>query len=250
MEPYLIKYAVGQTISIDLSKSWSNATVQQYAKEFQRSTNDGHWSKKPALFYDSANDQVVQWGGWPYDDGDISKEFVFTPNAGGTVAWSEVSPRATSSGNVPSPAVFGAAFVASNDSFYSLGGVTAEVAAPPDIAVQGLVDYNYRTDTWTNTSSANATTNGFLVGAQASYTPGSNQGGFGQAGYLVFIGGNDPETQLFDPQSPSLVDMSNITLYDVAGQAWYHQTATGTIPPPRQYFCSVAATSIQATFEM
>jgi hypothetical protein len=194
----------------------------------------------------------MQWGGWPYDDGDLLKEFVFTPNTDGTVAWTEINSLTTGSllQNVPLPAVFGAAFVASNKSFYSLCGIAAEETAPPDTAIQGLMEYDYATDTWSNKSSANIGSNGFLVGAQASYTPGSDQGGFGQAGYLVIIGGSNPEAQIFDPQSPSLVDMSNITLYDLEGQAFYHQTATGTIPPPRQFFCSVAATSIQATFEM
>lgn len=133
---------------------------------------------------------------------------------------------------------------------YSLGGVVAEEYAPPDVAVQGLLEYNFVGSNWTNTSSSNATANGYLVGAQAAYAPGSDQGGFGQAGYIFLVGGNDPASQSFDPQSPSLVDISNITLYDIGAQAWYQQPTTGTIPPPRQFFCSVAATSVQATFEM
>ena len=202
---------VGQTISIDLSSSWSNATVQQHAHDTQRPVTDGHWSKRPSLFYDSSSDQVVQWGGWPYDNGDTSIEFSFVPNTHGAVNWTESKAPITNSldQNTPSPAVFGAAFVASNTSFYSLGGVVAEASAPPDTAIQGLVQYEYATDKWTNTSSLNATSNGYLVGAQASYVPGSDQGGFGQAGYLVIVGGSDPGSQLFDPQYPTLVDMSN-----------------------------------------
>ena len=248
----LISSAVGQTISVDLSKSWTNVTVQQHAADTQRATTDGHWSKRPSLFYDSSSGQIIQWGGWPYANGDLSYEFSFPANTHGEVAWSKAETPITNSldQNSPSPAVFGAAFVASNTSFYSLGGVVAEELAPPDTAVQGLVQYEFASGKWTNTSSLSATSNGYLVGAQAAYTPGSDQGGFGQAGFLVIIGGSDPETQLFDPEYPSLVDMSNITLYDLATQTWYHQTATGTIPPPRQFFCSVAGTSIQDTFEM
>lgn len=248
----LIQSTVGQTVRIDLSKSWTNATVQRYSNETQRSQADGHWSKRPSLFYDPSSNQVIQWGGWPYANNDMSNEFSFIPNTDGIVNWSESNPPVTNSldSNAPSPAVFGAAFVASNTSFFSLGGVVAEASAPPDTAVQGLIEYEYATGEWKNTSSLNATSNGYLVGAQASYTPGSGQGGFGEAGFLVIVGGNDPDTQLFDPEYPKLVDMSNITLFDIATQTWYHQTATGTVPPPRQYFCSVAATSIQATFEM
>ncbi|OAL18112.1 hypothetical protein AYO22_10977 [Fonsecaea multimorphosa] len=241
---------VGQTISIDLTQAWTNATVQNYAKETQRPVTDGHWSKKPALFYNPSSNVIVQWGGWPYNNGDQSYEFVFTPNANGTVNWIQSTTPVTNSQNQTSPAVFGSAFVSSNLALYSLGGVMAEPSAPPDLAVPGLLEYNFAGNNWTNTSSLNASTNGYLVGAQAAYTPGTDEGGFGSAGYLVFIGGSDPATQYLDPQSPSLVDMSNITLYDLGGQTWYHQTTTGTIPPPRQFFCSVSATSIQATFEI
>lgn len=224
--------------------------MQQYSKATQRPVTDGHWSKKPALFYNVVENQVIQWAGWPYDDGDVSKAFVFTPNGTGLVAWSESSAPSTNNQTGTSPAVFASAFVASNTTFYSLGGVVAEEFSPPNVAIQGLIEFDYANNKWTNRSSLNATSNGFLVGAQASYTPGSDQGGFGQAGYLVIVGGSVPSTQLFDPQYPSLVDMSNITLYDIAADSWYHQTATGTIPAARQFFCSVAATSIQATFEM
>ncbi|KAK5465541.1 hypothetical protein LTS15_002104, partial [Exophiala xenobiotica] len=241
---------LGQTISIDLTRPWTNATVQNSSRETQRAVIDGHWSKKPALFYDPSNDVVIQWGGWPYDNGDQSYEFVFTPNQNGTVNWIQSATPVTNTQNQSSPAIFGSAFVASSTSFYSLGGVVAEEYAPPDVAVQGLLEYNFVGSNWTNTSSSNATANGYLVGAQAAYTPGSDQGGFGQAGYIFLVGGNDPASQSFDPQSPSLVDMSNITLYDIGAQAWYQQPTTGTIPPPRQFFCSVAATSIQATFEI
>ncbi|KAK5189088.1 hypothetical protein LTR92_010941 [Exophiala xenobiotica] len=241
---------LGQTISIDLTRPWTNATVQNSSRETQRAVTDGHWSKKPALFYDPSNDVVIQWGGWPYDNGDQSYEFVFTPNQNGTVNWIQSATPVTNTQNQSSPAIFGSAFVASSTSFYSLGGVVAEEYAPPDVAVQGLLEYNFVGSNWTNTSSSNATANGYLVGAQAAYTPGSDQGGFGQAGYIFLVGGNDPASQSFDPQSPSLVDMSNITLYDIGAQAWYQQPTTGTIPPPRQFFCSVAATSIQATFEI
>jgi hypothetical protein len=243
---------VGQTISIDLSRNWTSLTVPQYAKETQRSTTDGHWFKQPSLFFDPSSYQVVQWGGWPYDDGDISKQFVFTPNNDGTVDWAEAeTPSTNNDGNgTKSPAVFGAASVASNTSFYSLGGIVADLSSPPDTAVPGFVEFEFATGAWTNASSSAVTSNGYLVGAQMSYTPGSDQGGFGESGYLIVVGGNNPTTQAFDPESPQLVDMAKISLYDIGARAWYHQSTTGTIPPPRQFFCSVAATSIQATFEM
>jgi hypothetical protein len=236
---------VGQTISIHLAQAWTNSSVQNYSIETQRPTNDGHWSKRPALFYDPLSDKIIQWGGWPYDNGDLSYSFSFTPNNHGTVTWSKDDTPITNEVDQSSPAVFGAAFVASNSSFYSLSGSIAEPSASPLIAVQGLTEYEFASDKWTNTSSLSATASGYLVGGQAAFTPD-----FGQAGFLVFLGGSDPDTQEYDPDGAPLVDMSNITLYDLEQKTWYHQTTTGTVPPPRQYFCSVGGRSVQDTFEM
>ena len=236
---------MGQTISIHLAQAWTNSTVQNYSIDTQRPNNDGHWSKRPALFYDPLSDKIIQWGGWPYDNGNLSYSFSFTPNSHGTVNWYKDDTPITNEVDQTSPAIFGAAFVASNSSFYCLGGNVAELSDNLYIAVQGLVEYEFASDKWTNTSSLSATTSGYLVGGQAAFTPD-----FGQAGFLVFLGGSDPDTQAFDLDGAPLVDMSNITLYDLEQKTWYHQTTTGTIPPPRKYFCSVGGTSVQDTFEM
>jgi hypothetical protein len=171
--------------------------------------------------------------------------FSFTPNNHGTVTWSKDDTPITNDVDQTSPAIFGGAFVASNSSFYCLGGNIAEPSASPYTAVQGLIEYEFASDKWTNTSSLSVTPSGFLVGGQAAFIPN-----FGQAGFLVFIGGSDPNTQVFDLDGAPLIDMSNIILYDLKQKTWYHQTATGTIPPPRQFFCSVGGTSVQDTFEM
>jgi hypothetical protein len=161
------------------------------------------------------------------------------------VAWYKNDTPITNDVDQTSPAVFGAAFIASTSSFYCLGGNLAEASANSDIAIQRLVEYDFASNKWTNTSSLSATSSGYLVGGEAAFTPD-----FGQAGFLVFIGGSDPDNQMFDPDAPALVDTSKITLYDVEEKAWYQQTATGTIPPPQQFFCSVGGTSVQDTFEM
>jgi energy-converting hydrogenase Eha subunit B len=94
----------------------------------------------------------------------------------------------------------------------------ADPSAPPDLAIPGLFEYNFTGNNCANKPSSNATTNGHLVGAQAAYIPGTDDGGFGSAGFLIFLGGSYPANPSFDPQSPSLVDMSNISLYEISGQ--------------------------------
>ena len=75
---------------------------------------------------------------------------------------------------------------------------------------------------------------------------------FGKAGLLAFLGGESPTNQTFQYEvGTDIVDMSNITIYDVENDAWYYQTATGSVPPPRSEFCVVGSASADnSTYEM
>jgi hypothetical protein len=198
-----------------------------------------------SLWYDQQNHKVYKWGGWPYNGNDTSVLSTFTPTVYGTVNWTQ-APDPAGNGLVQSnPSIFSAAFVTSDTNFYSLGGSLGEPSFTPFTAVQGLVDYNFVTNTWTNESSTSATQSGLLVSGGAAYASG-----FGKAGFLIFLGGLVPSTQVFEPSGAQLADMSVIILYDISSGKWYHQTATGTIPPPRQFFCLVGSSSTEGSFEM
>jgi hypothetical protein len=235
---------VGQTISIPLSQSWTNATIASISFETQR-PNDGHWTKRPALWYDSQTGQVYQWGGWPLRKNDPAALWSFTPGSYGTVNWTQVETPVTNEVDHTSPALADSAFVASDSALYSLGGNLAETYSNPLVALQGFLEYNFTTEAWTNGSSLPATPSGFLVGGGAVYAPE-----YGSAGFLIFVGGTAPDSQVFPDDGTQLVDMSVITLYDIAKGLWYHQTATGTIPPPRRFFCLVGGSSKEGSFEM
>jgi hypothetical protein len=143
--------------------------------------------------------------------------------------------------------------VASDNAFYSLGGVNASNALSylpekyyTSLAVQGLIKYDFASGTWTNDSTINVTQSGYIVEAGAALAPN-----FGKAGFLIFIGGAIPNTQTFIFEGTAqLASMSVITLYDLESKTWYQQDATGDIPPERVEFCSVGAVSRQNSFEM
>jgi hypothetical protein len=117
------------------------------------------------------------------------------------------------------------------------------------VAYEGFVQQVFAGDTWSNQSLTTAYQNGFIEAALAIVAPNC-----GQAGVLVVIGGFSPQYQSeADPSATSaaMVDMSLITMLDINSNIWYHQKATGTIPPPRGAFCMVGSTSQDnASFEM
>lgn len=236
---------VGQTISVDLSQSWTNATFGDHNFQTQRPTDDAHWTKRPALFYNPMKSQVNQWGGWPLLNTTPAQLWAFQPSSNGRVNWIEETTPITNSVGDSSPALAGAAMVATDTAFYSLGGNLPQTYFDPYIAVQGFLKFDYKPNTWQNLSSSAATSTGFYVGGEAAYARG-----FGNSGFLVFIGGIVPDTQVFSVDGTHLADMSVITLYDIENDKWYHQKATGDIPPPRQFFCSAGVTSRENSFEM
>ena len=201
---------------------------------------------RPWLWYEPQNHKVYEWGGGPYGNNDTSFLWTFTPINNGSVSWT-LSPAPAVNGLVLNRSIFTAASAASDTTFYSLGGVTnlGETFVTPDVAVQGLVEHDFAANTWLNLSSKPATQSGFLVSGGASYTIG-----FGEAGFLIFLGGAIPSTQIYDFDGTQQADMSLITLYDIHSGKWYHQTATGTIPPPRQFFCLVGSSSVEGSYEM
>jgi hypothetical protein len=195
--------------------------------------------RRPNLWYNSDDNRVYRWGGWAYyyNVSYPSSFWSFESFANGSATW-EAAPDFTVNGlGANTYAPFGGASVVTEDAFYSLGGSNVS----DSIAVQGFVKYDFSTGQWSNSSSADATSNGYLVQAQAAYV--SN---FGSSGFLAFVGGVVPDTQSYNPASydtVNLVDISIVTLYDLASGTWYHQQTTGDIPAPRSEFCMVSAPS-------
>lgn len=58
-------------------------------------------------------------------------------------------------------------------------------------------------------------------------------------GILVMAGGDIGGRTRHYFQGTALRGMDNITIYDITNDQWYHQTATGDIPPPRIDMCVV-----------
>ena len=115
------------------------------------------------------------------------------------------------------------------------------------MSTEGLLTYDSGTSNGSNFPSLGASQSGYSVQAEAVYMPN-----FGKAGLLAFLGGDSPPNQTYGyEQGSALVDMSNITIYNPQSDSWYHQTATGSVPPPHSEFCTVgSAPTDNSTYEM
>lgn len=108
--------------------------------------------------------------------------------------------------------------------------------------LEGMIVINSTSQTATNISTAAAVGNLARTRGAAEYIPD-----IGGSGILVMTGGTFKPSTVWDAQELSMfVSMDNITIFDVGShlrnsseQLWYAQNATGQIPEPRAYFCSL-----------
>ena len=116
----------------------------------------------------------------------------------------------------------------------------------------GLVSYNITSSSWSNSSSTAISGFGTIVNGGMHFVPN-----FGSEGILIAVGGeltgaiNSPWIE----DSQHLESFSNISIYNVAADTWYWQTATGAtgpddIPPDGAMFCITGIPSSQGTYEI
>ncbi|EXJ93853.1 hypothetical protein A1O1_02246 [Capronia coronata CBS 617.96] len=200
--------------------------------------------RQPILFYDKPNNVVRRYGGWPYGPVDFDSE-VWSFEAGSTVVnWvnntsGDIDP-ATNGLSLDSQGPFASANAFSDSTFFNLGGNIIDPDSLPNMTVlSGLVTQDFSSTTWSNQSTDLADQSGFRTQARAVHAPN-----FGDGGFLVVVGGEAPPTEASVYETGSaMVDMSVITLYDIATATWFTQEATGDVPPPRSEFCAVGAAS-------
>ena len=232
-----LNLTVNSTLSIDLSQSWTVSTVGALLTP---KTSGMTLVRRPYMWYDPVSNFVYERGGWAYNENSYSV-WSFQPDGHGGLNWSVAQDNSVAQQYTPT--VF-SAFTASNANSTSLGGV---VSGEGNTTVGGLLTYDFGTSSWSNSSSAGAAQSTYSVQAEAVFMPN-----FGKAGVLAFLGGDSPPNQTYYyEQGSALTDMSNITIYDPDSQTWYHQTATGSVPPPRSEFCAVgSAPTDNGTYEM
>lgn len=114
------------------------------------------------------------------------------------------------------------------------------------IFLQGMVVVNTTSQSASNISTAAATGDNPRTRGGVTYIPA-----IGDSGVLALMGGTFKNVLSTDSDETStFAPLYNITLFDIGAylrnageQLWYTQTATGDVPEPRGYFCTVLASA-------
>jgi hypothetical protein len=240
---------VNNTISIDLSRSWTSSDetiLRQIAKPWGAKRAQTIWTDLEAGHY-------YLWGGdWISGERTEGHDALwkFTPDGDGG-SWAMETPN--------NPALFQqlavtklGAFASTNKTGFVIGGLASGLTDPGRVpshnqAVPGMVAFNMKTRVWEDGTTGFSPIDGTLVGASAQWVPN-----FGPNGLIMVLGGVAP-APLEDPTfiDDPVFDFRNLTFFDPETKQAYWQIATGAIPPnPRSKFCVTGFQAADGGYEM
>lgn len=110
----------------------------------------------------------------------------------------------------------------------------------------GILSYNYSTNTFINNSVAAFNTYGTSEFGEMHFINGMN----GHHGLVAAFGGDYSTNIFWNDNGAKLRNFSTIHVYNPATNMWMNQTASGTIPEPRDRFCATGVEGDKGTYEI
>ncbi|MCJ1467511.1 hypothetical protein MMC07_006136 [Pseudocyphellaria aurata] len=241
---------VNTTSAIDLSKDWTNSTLELVQSPRPA---DAVALASSALWFDQERNSIYCFGGGKSFathalsilQAPLDSIWGFKLNDEGTAAWYQVmGPVSTTPFPTGMHRIASGASTSDSNRAYYLGGFYSDMTSPSTSSNQtpasGLLTFDFDTLNFTNSSDG-----GYLAPHFGDRWPTGRMfsiSRYGDDGILVVIpSGRDSLDYAFN----------NITVYDKKNQAWYSQIASGDIPQPRSYFCAVGVEGNNSnTFEI
>lgn len=248
---------MNDTLSVNLKQSWTNSTVElkvtnQLAPSFNRA----------AFWSDPQQRTAYLWGGWavPGTLPKVKELWQFTADDDGGGTWS-TPPVANNDEFLSIARTSAASAAACNGKGFYLGGFQSPKTDPWNetnrlLPKSGLVTYDMETRTWDNVSAASdpeANRLGFNNYGTSLYGAAACAENFGPRGLFFPIGGqlSDGLREFSETDNGRfLIDMANLTFYDVKKDKWHTQQTSGAPPPQRDRHCVAGAKGPNGTYEM
>ncbi|KAI9793855.1 MAG: hypothetical protein M1816_007107 [Peltula sp. TS41687] len=240
------------TYSIDLRASWNNrsVTINPIKKDISSLNYVSLWKDPTSKAFYSYGGEVTR--ALPPDQlPPIPPNAIWKFNAdGNSGSWSQVSMASNSI--FPSLVRPAGGVGAYGDGLgLLLGGYATSISSLESRSYQGLVptpgmlSYNMSSGVWANNSATDFSTYGTAILGQMQYVPN-----FGEQGLFVVVGGQTANRVSWQDRGSNLLPFRNIYIYDPASASWHNQTASGSIPNPRDRFCSVGVQGENGTYEV
>jgi hypothetical protein len=231
---------VGTLYSIDLSRSWSNSTVNFTTQ----GRGDPPPIRKSYLWPDNENSCYYRWGG---NDASLWK---FASRGSGAVGWDDLIPEGDPALDDIVSTIGGAAAQCGRKGYFISGKATKDTdrritEEDAEMPVPGLITYDMDTKKWTNESTAALTDDlgGALMSGRALCAKSQEE-----ESLVILLGGETTSATSAIPEG--LRNMDNITFWDPESGRWHWQQANGAIPDRRRDFCAVSVQGSENTTEI
>ena len=250
----LLRNAGGTLLSIDLSQSWTNSTVNIRSTSkpsgVPNLVSPSLWySEKQNLLYFGFTGRISSFpagDSMPVDDLSL---WSLKPDGSGAGTWNSItSENDTTDGFHGISRPFAPLQAFGGEMALILGGMANEGTQPEylgnygQVALPGLVTFDMESNTFTNTTASDIYGgNGLAINGVLQYVPT-----FGPQGVFVAMGGSNQATET----PKTLQSFAAVSVYDPAEKRWYNQTTTGDIPPPRLKSCAAGVASSNGTYDM
>ncbi|XMA15799.1 hypothetical protein WAI453_008590 [Rhynchosporium graminicola] len=242
------------TLSIDMSKSWTNSSVvinsvnkpsgvpyfddgDLWYNEKENRLQEGFVGAAPR--FDSPEKAGYPLGMWT---------FKLDGQGGGTWSHDTAATDAIVSAKLTRPyqalSAFGGGVALTLGGYANSRTVPENVNVTEQIPIPGLVTYDMATGKFTNSSATGYNRNGTAERGVLHYVPF-----FGPKGVFVILSGDASPRNSYSA-SKTIQSFSTLTLYDPATGTFFNQSTTGNIPNGRIEFCATGANSTNGTYEI
>ena len=236
---------MNDTLAIDLSRSWSQATV-----------NISRISKDVGV-------PILNFGTlWPANDEQSFYSFGGVASASPLVrtsdpavnlwqcsngSWSEVGDQYDNAPSFSEVRPAGGLGTFGHGVGYLLGGFQAfdTDRAGPWWPIPGLLSYNTSSNIWSNLSSTGFSQYGTALFGNVQFVPN-----IGPEGVLIAFGGQESPPSPWTNTAQNFMHFSNMSIYDIAARTWHWQTTTGDTPPDSILSCITGVKSDRDTYEI
>ncbi|KAK1961564.1 hypothetical protein LY78DRAFT_588434, partial [Colletotrichum sublineola] len=241
-DTYYYYDTVKNTLSLDLSKSWTPRDVQM-----RQIPKNAPTKPRQAYFVDASSGTVYGWGGLntdPAPQQTLVGKFVADGNGGGS--WStEFESESDHKGLAALPRSHGGAVASTPDAGFYFGGIseyTTNQRWNDWISGYFQFDFKSRQKTWTNYTDSPYSPSRTRYAATAHYVPT-----LGPNGMIMIMGGNELDA---GSGGDSALSMETLWFLDPVTHEWYSQKTIGRPPSRRRWSCTVGTHSPNGTYEI
>lgn len=235
------------TLSIDLTKSWTDADVEIIQTEY--GPDHKQVLLQQAIFVDESTESFYAWGGRTSHGEEIrdpSELWQFKPDGSGRGEWENATPEDQNNAFFSIKRTRNNAFVSTPGQGFVFGGITESASTREPIGTySGYASFNFTSKEWKEHEQGPYSESKTIFGGGAVFVPN-----MGPNGLIFMLGGIGNREANGDNSQDDWITFSTMHFMDPVTKKWYSQETTGSDPVGRYNFCFGGVVAEGGRFDM